>query len=118
MDIARFLHEHQGQRTVALYVGEKSGFTDYFVITTVRSLGHLRGLVDQIFEVLDAHKLTARRSRRRITDDGWVLIDCGPIIVHLMTGELREFYDLERLWFGSEMVFDGEITGEAAGPGS
>ena len=31
-------------------------------------------------------------------DDDWVLVDAGDVIVHLMSSEAREFYDLESLW--------------------
>jgi len=30
--------------------------------------------------------------------DDWVLVDAGDVIVHLMSSEAREFYDLESLW--------------------
>ncbi len=111
LEIAHFLDDHQGGRTVALYVGEKSSFTDYFVITTARSQGHLRGLVGQVYEVLDRFDLSPRGGKRRPAEDGWVLLDCGPIVVHLMLKEPREFYDLERLWFGSDVLFEGNGSG-------
>ncbi|WP_455381088.1 ribosome silencing factor [Salinispira pacifica] len=107
LEVAKFVHDHKGGRTVALYVGERSGFTDYFVITTVSSFGHLKGLVGQLYDLLDEYDLRPHRGRRRPVEEGWVLLDCGPIVVHLMTSELREFYDLERLWFGSDVLFDG-----------
>lgn len=112
IEVARFVHEHKGGQTVALYVGDRSGFTDYFVIATVSSFGHLKGLVGQLYDLLDTHDLRPNRGRRRPIEEGWVLLDCGPIVVHLMTNEMREFYDLERLWFGSDVVFDGEKVSE------
>ena len=38
----------------------------------------------------------------------WILLDYGDFVVHVMTPKSRSFYDLERLWGGSERL---EVTG-------
>ena len=103
--IAQLLEDHQATNTVALDVGETCSFADYFVIATVTSQGHLRGLITRLDELFREHDITPLRPRRRSAEAGWVLIDLGFTVVHLMTAEMREFYELERLWFGAEEVF-------------
>lgn len=103
--IVQLLADHQATNTVALDVGEICSFADYFVIATVTSQGHLRGLIMRLDELLREHDITPLKPRRRGAEAGWVLIDLGFVIVHLMTAEMREFYELERLWFGAEEVF-------------
>ena len=87
--IAAFLEEHSCKDVVVLPLDECS-WTDCFVIGTVNSVGHLKGVVHQILSVSNRHKNPA--------EDGWLLIDTGDIVIHLMSQELRSFYDLEKLW--------------------
>ena len=104
-EAARFITEHKGQDTVALCIREQSSFTDYFVIATVTSDAHMRGLYRNVLDFL-AHENADLRSRKKIAgDEGWLVLDCGSVVIHLMTQEKRNFYDLERLWFEGEVIF-------------
>lgn len=112
-DIAQHLSDHKGEDTVALYIGEASGFTDYFVITTVTSMGHMRGLVRQLGEHLRENGIVPLSRLKHVEENGWTLIDCGFVVIHLMTREMREFYDLERLWFHGKEVFHSSSSSSA-----
>jgi ribosome-associated protein len=105
IEIAELLEEHQAEETLALFIGNQSDWTDYFVIATVTSTGRLRGLLRHLRQFLSDRGLTPRHRQKRVEPDGWVLIDCGNIVIHLMSKEMREFYELERLWFSGEEVF-------------
>jgi ribosome-associated protein len=105
LEIARLLEEHRGEDTVALDLRAMSSWTDYFVISTVRSGAHLGGLVRALYEYLEAHDLEPFASHKRLPRDGWVLVDCGDVAVHLMDREVREFYSLERLYFRAKQIF-------------
>jgi ribosome-associated protein len=104
-ELALYIDDHKGVDTVALYIGEKSSFTDCFVITTASSEGHLKGLYNNILELLKAKKIDLLHRKKNMDNTGWVLIDCGNVIIHLMTQEKRSFYDLEKLWFEGETFF-------------
>ena len=109
--VAELLVEHQAEETIVLDVSRASGWTDYFVIATTRSHAHLRGVLrhlDAALRRLGAGRGRAGHSLRRAPDDsGWVLVDLGDVVIHLMMEEQRRFYELERLWFHCPIVFGG-----------
>jgi len=106
LDIARLLEDHRAEQVRALYIGEMSDWTDYFIITTVRSAAHLKGLLRLLNEALREKSITPFRSRKTHSrETGWVLIDCGRFVIHLMDREHREFYELEKLWFKNELIY-------------
>ena len=103
--IAALLDEARAGETIALDVHEMSGFADFFVIATVNSHGHQRGLILQLDELFRERGIEAIHPRRRDSEVGWVLIDLGFVVIHLMSDDMREFYELERLWFGAAEVY-------------
>lgn len=102
---ACFLEDEKALDVLVLDIGLQSSFADFFILATAQSLGHLRGLVKNLDGVLAKHGLGPRGTKRGVNDDdNWILLDCGDFIVHLMTREAREFYDLEKLWFESPHI--------------
>jgi ribosome-associated protein len=82
---------------VALDVGALTSYADAFVLATGTSDRHARAIADAIREA------STRRGEKPLGVEGydegrWVLIDLGDVIVHVFQSEVREAYDLERLW--------------------
>ena len=103
--IAEFIDELKGLDTVVLDLTSYNGWTDYFVITTVNSVTHLRGMYNNIQDILFKLSIEPFFSQKKINNENWVLIDCGYFVIHLMDKEHREFYDLEKLWFNSKIIY-------------
>ncbi len=102
VQLGKLVQDHKGVDVVVLDVTGRNSWADYFVIATVTSGAHSRGLQKNIYEQLKALDLEIHPARRKLPDgDEWTLIDLGPVIVHLMTPMARGFYDLEKLWFGA-----------------
>jgi len=114
--ICTMLDEHRGADTIALYIGEASSFADYFVISTAASEGHLHGLFRRVQEYVKGQELPILNSLKQARSSGWILIDCGFLVIHLMTDESRNFYELERLWSHGEEVFHS--SGASSPPAS
>lgn len=105
LEIAKLLEEHKTENTIVLNIGEHSSFTDYFIITTVRSQAHLKGLVDRILRYLKDNKIKLFHGIKKYENAGWLLLDCGYFVIHLFENEMRDFYDLEKLWFKSKLMY-------------
>ncbi|MDR0931484.1 MAG: ribosome silencing factor [Victivallales bacterium] len=90
--------EKLAENTVKIHVGDSSSVTDYYVIATANSEPQLRALTG-FLEREVREKFTLRPlSESGESSSGWVLVDFGTVIVHIMTPETRDRYNLEGLW--------------------
>lgn len=72
--------------------------TDYFVIATGNSDRQIRALAEHVREAIKILYEKGPSSVEGEANSGWVLMDYGDIIVHIMSKEQRAFYDLEGLY--------------------
>jgi ribosome-associated protein len=70
---------------------------DYFIICTAGSATQIKTLSDEVDRVLTEQGEPSIRVEG-YRNGGWGLVDFGCLIVHIFLQEIREFYDLERLW--------------------
>ncbi len=95
------IEELKGENIITLKLLDQSADIEAIVISTARSIQHARGIANNI-------KIEAKRLGMKVvgiegTETGhWVLVDLAEVVVHIMTEKTREFYQLERLWSGSE----------------
>jgi ribosome-associated protein len=109
VELGEMLREHRGGDVVVMDLRGLNTWTDFFVIATVSSTTHVKGLGRQIKEFAQGKDLEILRRRRKAApDDGWNLIDMGSIVVHLMTPQSRSFYELERLWGAAVFIPPGD----------
>lgn len=91
------LDERKGQSITTLDVRGKTSFTDYMVVVTGTSDRHLMSLCEYVSEKLKENGVKPLGVEGNLGSD-WVLLDLGDVIVHAMTAQAREFYQLEKLW--------------------
>jgi ribosome-associated protein len=83
---------------------------DYFIICTAGSTTQIKTLTDEVDKALTEQGEPALRTEG-YRNGGWVLVDFGCLIVHIFLQEIREFYDLERLWSDAPQIdISGIIT--------
>ena len=95
--ITAWLDDAKAEKVVAIDIRGKSSIGDYMVIASGRSDRHVGAIAEQLQRKLKE----AGYGRVRIEGQpqcDWVLIDAGDIIVHVFRPEVREFYNLEKMW--------------------
>lgn len=100
---ARAALDHKAIDLVILEVKKLSSFTDYFVICSGTSDRQVQAIAAHIEEKLRAQGLRPL-GVEGMREAHWVLLDYGDVVVHVFLGPMREFYDLERLWFDAPRV--------------
>lgn len=95
--ILAWLDEAKAEKIVTIDIKEKSSIGDFMIIASGRSDRHVGAIADQVAEKLKE----AGYSRVRIEGQphcDWVLVDAGDVIIHIFRPEVREFYNLEKMW--------------------
>mgnify|MGYP001173852555 FL=1 len=87
-------------------LSNKSSIADSFIIATCRSTRHAYSTADELVRKLKKMGVKCPNPEARPQCD-WVIVDTGSIIVHLFRQEVRELYNLEKLW---EVSFDSSKT--------
>lgn len=91
------LSENKAQDIVSINLMGKSPLADNMVIASGRSARQLHALAEKlVLGLKTGFGITTKYEGKR--SDDWVLIDAGEIIIHLFRPEIREFYQLEKLW--------------------
>lgn len=85
-----------------------SSVGDYFVICDGSNKNQLDAIADLVEEKMS--KAGARMKHKEGTSNGgWLLLDYYDIIVHVMTPEMREFYNLEHIWRDANQIDPGDL---------
>lgn len=91
------LDDMKAEETVTIDLRGKSAFSDYMVVTTGRVNRHVGAIAENVTKGLKETGIKGIQVEGLPNCD-WVLIDSGDVIVHVFRPEVREFYNLERLW--------------------
>jgi len=91
------LDADQAVETVTIPLAGKSSIADHMVIASGRSTRQVTAMAQKLVERVKAETGRTARTEGLPTAD-WVLIDAGDVIVHLFRPEVRNFYNLERMW--------------------
>ena len=90
------IDQDKGENVVSIDLAGKTAIADYMVIVTGKSTRQVVGMAEKLRDKLAKEGVKARLEGEDTGD--WVIVDAGDVIVHLFRPEVREFYNLEKLW--------------------
>jgi ribosome-associated protein len=95
--VLKSLDDAKAEQTVAIDITGKSSLSDHMVVTSGRSHRHVGAVADQVAKALREAGFGKPRIEGLPHCD-WVLVDAGDVIVHIFRPEVREFYNIEKMW--------------------
>ena len=91
------LSDDKAEDIVQIDLHGKSSFGDHMVVCSGRSSRQVASIAEKLVQRLKETFGRSARVEGKDTGD-WVLIDTGDIVVHVFRPEVREFYQLEKMW--------------------
>ena len=104
------LDNAKAEEIVPIDITGKTPIADHMVIASGRSQRHVGAIADHLVrDIKDAGYGNAVLEGQGACD--WVLIDAGDVIVHVFRPEVRQFYNLEKMWTDAEAPARGRGRG-------
>jgi len=95
--IVKILDDSKADNIVTLDVADKTSIADYMIIASGTSQRHVQTLAHRVSELLKEAEMYFIPPEG-IEQCDWVVVDAGDIVVHLFKPEMRELYNLEKMW--------------------
>jgi ribosome-associated protein len=95
--ILNSLQDDKAEDIVTIELQGKSQIADYMVVASGRSTRQVSAIAEKLSDRLKQNMGVIARMEGKAAGD-WVLLDAGDIIIHIFRPEVREFYQLEKMW--------------------
>lgn len=97
LECRKIMDAGKAENIIQLHVTEFSVLADYFVLATANSVPHLKALMERLKREI------SRKYGHKPRIDGkaeslWIVVDYGNVVIHILSPEMREEYQLEALW--------------------
>lgn len=91
------LDDSKAEDVVSIDIAGKTSLADHMVVASGRSHRHVGAIADHIIKDLKEAGFGSPRVEGLPQCD-WVLLDAGDVIIHVFRPEVRQFYNIEKMW--------------------
>jgi ribosome-associated protein len=103
--LAQVVREKQGEHLTVIDISGFTTTTKYSVILTVNSKVHAESMTKNLIDYLIANGYREYLLSKNVqTNNPWILIDASDIIIHIFEKEVRDFYNLEKLYTRGKII--------------
>ncbi len=102
-DIVEALEDKLAIDITIINIDEVSSLTEYFVIANGKSSTQIKALSGSVEEKMDEEQIPLLH-QEGYRGSEWILLDYGPVVVHIFDTESRMFYNLEKIWGDGKIV--------------
>ena len=103
LNIAQIIIDKKGLNVMALDIKKTCGFCDYLVIAEGSALPHVKSIAKTIVTELKQKGVFVNNIDGQKEGD-WIVLDFSDVMVHIFLPEIREKYQIERLWSDSKII--------------
>ncbi len=96
--IADIIADTPASQTIVLDIRGLTAIADFFVVCSGENERQLRAISSEVRDKLEEAGVKPIRSEEGTTSGGWIVLDYGAVIVHVLDVDQRAFYRLEELW--------------------
>ena len=108
VEIQSTLDDYKAENIVTVSLKGKSDIADHMVIASGRSSRQISSIAEALAQTVKKNGVRGCVPEGHKQGD-WVLLDAGDIIVHLFRPEVREFYNLEKMWAPDMAASSGAV---------
>lgn len=103
--ITKAIEEKNGKNIIVVKLNTENRVFDFVVLATGSSNRNIQAITDEIVQQLKESNVF-KFSGEGYQEANWVLLDFSDIVVHIFDKETREYYDLENLFDGNEIIYE------------
>ena len=96
LKVAKLLDDRKAIDVTVIDISPKASFADYFVMASAGSDRQMGALVDNVEDMLEPAGIFPKSVEGK-KSSGWILMDYGDVVINVMTAEMREKYNIERI---------------------
>ena len=96
-NIVAILDTNKAEQITTLNLRDQCSFADFMIVASGRAPRHVSALADYVADMLKKSGNPPLSIEGKETGD-WVLIDAGDVVVHIFRPEVRQFYNIEKMW--------------------